>query len=78
MANQGIHIIPRWLTLSQAMAYCGLGKNLLRKLADEGEVGRLDRWEYRPGTPRWDRESIDAYLSRGDSKSIALIKGLQL
>ena len=62
-------ITPRWLTLRQAQAYSGLGRDLLRALADQGHIG-CGRTP--GGHRRWDRESIDAYLGVGDDEAKAL------
>ncbi len=66
---------PRWLSLRQAQAYSGLGRDLLRSMADQGHLacGRTPG-----GHRRWDRESIDAYLSQGETKALALLKSLGL
>ncbi|MCB2187655.1 MAG: helix-turn-helix domain-containing protein [Deltaproteobacteria bacterium] len=68
--------IPRqWLNLSQARTYSGLGRDILRQLADEGEIicGRTPG-----GHRRWNRESIDDYLSRGEAQALAIARSLGL
>jgi len=57
------------------MSYSGLGRDQLRELADAGDIitGRTQG-----GHRRWDRESIDAYLSRGESEALAIVRSLGL
>jgi hypothetical protein len=70
------HIVQRrWLKMADARRYSGLGRNLLRALADEGAItcGRT------PGGHRvFDRESIDAYLARGRVEAVAILRSLGL
>lgn len=67
-------IAPRWLTLAQARAYSGLGRDTLRRLADEGQIrcGRTPG-----GHRRWDRESIDEYFGQ-DREILAIAESLGL
>jgi len=62
----GPAVAPRWLPLSSARAYSGLGSNTLRRLADEGLIsaGRTAG-----GHRRFDRESIDEYFGRDDLRA---------
>ncbi|MBW1712736.1 MAG: helix-turn-helix domain-containing protein [Deltaproteobacteria bacterium] len=69
----------RWLSLSQAQAYSGLGRDMLRDLADTGHI----RAGWTGGNPgkghrRWDRESIDQYLTQGEARGLEILQGLRL
>lgn len=59
---------PRWLSTKEACKYSGLGKDMLYKLRNEGEIYATT---IGGGKLLWDRESIDEYLLRG-KKEITL------
>jgi hypothetical protein len=53
----GLLSAPRLLTRGQAAAYCGVGITTLTHWMERGLIpGAL------PGTHRWDRKAIDAFL----------------
>ncbi|MCB2185406.1 MAG: hypothetical protein KQJ78_03235 [Deltaproteobacteria bacterium] len=68
-------IFRQCLNLSRARTLSGLGRDILRQLADEGEIicGRTPG-----GHRRWNRESLDAYLSRGEIQALAIARSLGL
>lgn len=71
--------IGRWLPLREAMAYSKLGRDLLRDLADTGQV-RVGWTGGQPGRGhrRWDRESIDQYLTQGEGRVLEVVRSLKL
>ncbi len=68
-------IPPAWLPLSAARAYSGIGRNMLRYLADTGQIkcGRTEG-----GHRRFHRESIDQYLSREEIDRLVIHRAVGL
>lgn len=64
-----------WMPLREATVHSGLCPNTLRSLADEGVI-RAGKTQ--GGHRRFDPESIDQYLTRGEVDRLAIQRAFSL